>query len=195
LSLNKRSDSGAPATSIGSVAAHRTHATLAFCNNDLLEDKKMEKDGFKAAMRRLAGGVCVITTFDDGLPFGFTSTAVSSVTADPPTLLVGVNQSARTHEAIKHSGAFAVNFLAMEQSNVSAIFASKSPNKFENMPYRMVQGCPILRGTCGYVVCKVSGSFVEGSHTLFLGRLLESSVASGLPLIYHEGQYGKFATI
>jgi len=155
----------------------------------------MEKDGFKAAMRRLAGGVCVITTLDDGLPFGFTSTAVSSVTADPPTLLVGVNQSARTHEAIKRSGVFAVNFLAIEQSNLSAIFASKSPNKFENIPYQIVQGCPILEGTCGHVVCKVSGSFAEGSHTLFLGRLLESSVESGFPLIYHEGQYGRFATI
>lgn len=155
----------------------------------------MDKDGFRAVMRRLAGGVCIITSYDEGRPYGLTSTAVSSVTADPPTLLVGINQTSKTHNAIKNAGLFAVNFLSTEQSDLSALFASKNPNKFENIPYRMINGCPVLDQTCGFVVCKVSGSFIEGSHTLFLGRLLDSSVATGQPLIYHEGQYGRFAVI
>lgn len=155
----------------------------------------MDKDGFRSVMRRLAGGVCVITSSDEGKPYGFTSTAVSSVTADPPTMLVGINQAARTHSAVKNSGMFAVNFLSHEQSDLSAVFASRSETKFENLAYRLIDGCPVLADTCGFAVCKVSGAFVEGSHTLFLGRLLDASVYTGQPLIYHEGQYGSFALI
>ena len=153
----------------------------------------VSKDGFRAVMRQLAGGVCVITAQKGDKLFGLTSTAVASVCADPPTLLVGINQSTRTHDAIRAAGTFAVNLLAEGQSKLSALFASQSDAKFQDIVYENRDGCPVLAGTCGFALCRVSRTIEEGSHSIFLGRILKLDTSvRRRPLVYHGGQYGSF---
>ena len=146
---------------------------------------------FKAAMRRLASTVTIITASHDGLRHGMTATAVTSLTASPPSLLVCINRSASIHDPIVSSGYFCVNLLACDHDHLVPVFSGKlmgeerfGSGEWTNDP----SGIPSLAGAQASLFCKVVNTMEHKSHSVFIGdveRVLLSGDVS--PLLYQEG--------
>jgi flavin reductase (DIM6/NTAB) family NADH-FMN oxidoreductase RutF len=151
----------------------------------------IDTDDFRAVMRQLVGSVAVITTEGDGVFYGFTATAVCSVCAAPPTILIVVNKSARTHPHIDRKGVFAVNSLADNQKNIAQHFATKSDDQFSSVSYLLSKhGVPILQGVAAHLECEIKNRIPIGTHTVFVGEVIGTSVEPRAPLVYHDAQYG-----
>jgi len=132
-------------------------------------------DAFKSAMRRFATGVTIVTTAHNDAIHGFTVNAFASVTADPPTVLVCVNKNARAHPLISESGGFCVNILGIEQQAIAETFTTAEPqSRFNGLAHRRgPTGSPVLDGVLAYVDCKVEEEMTAGTHTIFIGRVVE----------------------
>jgi len=145
---------------------------------------------FKAVMRRFAASVNVITSADSEILNGMTATAVCSVTMEPPSILIIVNQSNRSHRIIKQSQAFAVNVLSEEQEYLAQHFASRPSDPFASVDHFIGKtGCPIIKGADAFLECTVMQETEVGSHTIFVGRVVASQTFDESPLLYHAGQY------
>jgi flavin reductase (DIM6/NTAB) family NADH-FMN oxidoreductase RutF len=152
-------------------------------------------EAFKAAMRRFATGVAVVTTTHEGRIHGFTANAFASVTAEPPTVLICVNRSARAHPLISGSQRFCVNILAHEQRAIAETFSGGEPSsRFDGVTYRIgPSGSPILDGTLAYVDCTLGEELTSGTHTIFLGAVVEAGDREGAPLGYYDRTYRDFS--
>jgi flavin reductase (DIM6/NTAB) family NADH-FMN oxidoreductase RutF len=144
---------------------------------------------FVKAMGQHVSSVCVITTSHGGERFGLTATAVSSVCADPPRLLVCVNKSGQTHEKIMVSRHFGVNVLAEEQEKVGKSFAGmlgRDFNRFSVGEWREGEaGTPLLQDASAVFDCRVVETLDQFTHTIFIGEVLATTSAVGIdPLVY-----------
>jgi flavin reductase (DIM6/NTAB) family NADH-FMN oxidoreductase RutF len=155
----------------------------------------VSSDAFKSAMRRFATGVTIVTTKNVDAIHGFTVNAFASVTADPPTVLVCVNRTARAHPMISESGSFCVHILALEQQKLAEQFQGGEPHeRFRDVVHRSgPSGSPIIDDVLAYVDCKVEEEVSAGTHTIFIGRVLESGEREGAPLGYYDRTYRDYA--
>jgi flavin reductase (DIM6/NTAB) family NADH-FMN oxidoreductase RutF/DNA-binding GntR family transcriptional regulator len=150
------------------------------------------------AFRRVIGnfmtGVVVITTTDDGVPRGMTVSAVSSLSLDPPMLLVCLNAASATQEAVRRSGRFAVNILAEHQGHIADRFARPgSDDKFAGIEARAGRtGVPLLAGVLAAVECRVAEVVGGGTHRVFLAEAVHAEATEAAPLAYFRGKFGKF---
>jgi flavin reductase (DIM6/NTAB) family NADH-FMN oxidoreductase RutF len=154
---------------------------------------------FKLGMRSLAGAVNIITTLHGEKPYGMTATAVCSASAEPPTVLVCINQGTATHKAIHESGVFCVNVLRHEDQQLSGLFsgAQKGDSRFRPERWtRLATGAPALLSALVAFDCRVAGKLVHGTHTIFLGGVQQLQIGKkGRPLLYSDGQYAKLASL
>jgi flavin reductase (DIM6/NTAB) family NADH-FMN oxidoreductase RutF len=152
-------------------------------------------DDFRRVLGHFASGVTVITTWDaDGRPTGFTANAFTSVSLEPPLILVCVDRCANSYPALRGSGRFAVNILSVEQEAVSRRFASTEPDKFETVSYRPGPlGLPLLAEALAYLECRTVHTYPGGDHTIFVGEVETASAREGEPLLYFRGRYGRLA--
>jgi flavin reductase (DIM6/NTAB) family NADH-FMN oxidoreductase RutF len=148
----------------------------------------------RAVMRRFPTGVTVVTTILDGKPKGFTATAFSSVSLEPPMVLICVNRNARTHPMISQAGIFCVNLLPVEHRGLAERFARRDDaDPFAEVAYeRATTGAPVLAGSLGFVDCTVAEEYSAGTHTVFIGAVLATGHAGGVPLGYLDGTYRDF---
>jgi flavin reductase len=150
----------------------------------------IDGDTFRSVMRQVVGSVAVIATEGNGVLHGFTATAVCSVCATPPTILIVVNKSARTHPYIDRKGVFAVNILAEDQKAIAQHFAGKGDDQFSSVNYSLSKrGVPFIEGAVAYLECEIQSRIPIGTHTIFVGHAIGASVNDRAPLIYHDGQY------
>ncbi|MDO9047406.1 MAG: flavin reductase family protein [Methylobacter sp.] len=150
-------------------------------------------DDFKKAMQLWASGVTVVTTHSEkfGLQ-GMTVTAFSSVSINPPQVLVCINESADTGAGIQESQCFAVNVLSSTQQDVSNQFAggSSQEQRFENTPWISgITGAPILDNSIMSLDCKVIEKIHAGTHWIIIGEVQDSVCRAGEPLLYYQGAY------
>lgn len=149
----------------------------------------------KATFRRLLGtfaaGVTVVTTRGPGRrPYGLTATAFTSVSLDPPLVLVCIDRKAESHPHLAPGGVFAVNFLARDQQDVSQRFAVSGGDKFAAIDWTSGRlGAPILGGTIGHVECRIAHAYDGGDHTIFVGQIESGDATDGEPLLYFRGAY------
>jgi len=151
----------------------------------------VDLDAFRSVMRHLVGSVTVITTEASSAFYGFTATAVCSVCATPPTILIVVNKSARTHPHIDRKGVFAVNILADDQRDIAQHFAGKGDDQFSSVNYSVTKrGVPIIKNAAAYLECEIQDRIPIGTHTVFVGQVITTGVEDRAPLIYHDARYG-----
>jgi flavin reductase (NADH)/flavin reductase len=156
---------------------------------------------FKAGMRRLAASVCVITTAaDDGTRGGLTATAVCSLSADPPTLLVCLNLSSNSYGAVRANGRFAVNVLAADGDAIAQRFASTLPgdDKFDGCEWSgAVTGAPLLSTALAAFDCRLDREFQVGTHAILVGAVAAVRLRDDdpRPLLYASGGYGGFTAL
>ena len=150
-------------------------------------------DGFKQAMRRLAGGVTIVTVTHENERHGTTATAVTSLSLDPPSLLVCFNKDTRLHGLLGRSGHFCVNLLHNDNIAVSKAFASPLPSeqRFAVGDWRMTaEEPPYLADAQASIVCAKDREIDYGTHTIFIGRVLSVRTREDVaPLIYCDGSY------
>lgn len=142
-------------------------------------------------MRALASGVTVITSFDaSARPAGMTATAFTSVSIDPPRVLVCANSDSRTAAAIAAHRAFAVNLLAVGDLELAQRFSSRADDKFAGVDWETRDpGVPALNSALAVVTCRVEQAIETGTHVIYLGEVVTTSHREGAPLIYLDGAY------
>ena len=151
---------------------------------------------FRDVIRHLAAGVTVITSSLAGEPVGLTATAVCSVSATPPSLLISVTTGSRTEKGIAESGRFAVHLLPHRARRYAEQFASRGSH-FEGVQFsRYSQSdLPVLTDVLGWFVCEVEQKIPAVDHMIFIGRVLECKLTDGAPdpLLYFDRGYRKLA--
>ncbi|ARM91213.1 FMN reductase (NADH) 1 (plasmid) [Rhizobium sp. CIAT894] len=153
---------------------------------------------FKAAMRRFTSTICLITTELNGVRHGMAATAVQSVTADPPTVLVCINQSASVNQPLKISGKFAVNMLHLSHAGLVPLFSGqlKGEERFHYGEWLSLDGMPVLSDAQAAFVCKLKDVVHVGTHDVVLGEVLEARfIESIAPLLYENGQLVRSSSI
>jgi flavin reductase len=158
---------------------------------------EMEASLFRSAMRKFAAGVAVITTSDQDANYGMTATAICSVSADPPTVLIVVNKTARTHPHIEGAGSFAVNILSREQRWLAERFSGKLIDQFDGVPHApgKLTAAPIVRDAAAYLECELLKQIDVATHTIFVGRVVHCDVSTSDPLAYWDGRYAQVAAL
>jgi flavin reductase (DIM6/NTAB) family NADH-FMN oxidoreductase RutF len=150
---------------------------------------------FRAAVGAFATGVTVVTTSGEEHSYGMTANAFSSVSLDPPLVLVCVIANSEGSKHIKTNGCFAVNILEAGQEPLSRYFASRDRPRgrdaFRDVAHRVGRsGSPILDGAIGYLDCQLHDDHDAGDHQIFIGEVLELGFSSdGTPLVFHGGRY------
>jgi flavin reductase len=150
---------------------------------------------FRSTVGSFATGVTVVTTCGEEHAYGMTANAFSSVSLDPPLVLVCVISPSEGSEHITRNGCFAVNILREEQEPISRYFASKDrprgPDAFREVSHRIgASGSPILDDVIGYLDCRLHAEHEAGDHQIFIGEVLELGFdAEGKPLVFHGGRY------
>jgi len=148
---------------------------------------------FRHVLAHFASGVTVVTTSDaDKRPAGLTASAFTSVSLDPPLILICVDHKSQTYPALLERGRFAVNILNAGQSDLSRRFASTRLDKFDDVRYRVsALGLPLLDDALAHLECSTVNTHVEGDHTIFVGLVERASVGTGEPLLYFRGKYNR----
>lgn len=149
---------------------------------------------FRAAMRRVATGVTVVTSLKDDEPRGITVNAFASVSLEPPSLLICVNREARSYLFISTSRIFCVNVLAGDQRRLAEHFSGKvRERQFANIEYEVDRtGAPVLKGTIAHFDCELAYESQFGSHSILIGHVLSCSARAGSPLGYFNGGFHDF---
>lgn len=140
---------------------------------------------------RFVTGVTVVTTVDaQGDLRGFTANSFSSVSLDPPLVLVCLGKGASSYGAFSSCGGFAVNILADSQRDLSRIFASSGGEKFSGTPFRKgVTGSPVLEDVHAWIECTMHQRVEAGDHVILIGRVVDFGEGEGRPLTYYGGKY------
>jgi flavin reductase len=150
-------------------------------------------DAYRSAMRFVPAAVTIITARHDGERNGLTATAVASVSADPPQLLVCVNREASAEPLIAGSNRFAVNVLGHAHQEAANRFSQSKlsgTERFKDHPWiDLPSGVPALADAIAVFDCRIVQHSVLGTHSLFIGEVVGIATADGEPLLYHAGRY------
>ncbi len=151
----------------------------------------IERNELRRVMGHFATGVTVITTLSkEGKLHGLTANAVSSLSLDPPLLIICVDKKAESYSSFEESGVFTVNILADDQEDISRRFAVSGGEKFEGVAYRRgANGAPILSGALAHLECKLHAAYEGGDHTIYLGLIEEAETREVKPLLFFRGGY------
>ena len=143
---------------------------------------------------RFATGITVATTRIGDELFGMTANAVTSLSLDPPLVLLCVDKRAQFLPALKESQFFALNILSEKHEAISRRFAQKGPKEFGDLnPTLAVTGAPVFADALGWVDCKVVDILSGGDHDIFLGEIVAGDCRDGRPLLFFAGDYAKLS--
>ena len=136
-------------------------------------------DDFRLVLSHFATGVTIVTTRDADLrPTGLTASAFSSVSLDPPLVLICVDHKSQSYPALR------------EHEPISRRFASTRLDKFDGVAFRLgALDLPLIEGALAHLECQTVNAHVEGDHTIFVGRVESAQVGDGEPLLYYRGRY------
>mgnify|MGYP001167395864 FL=1 len=148
---------------------------------------------FKAAMRRLAASVSIVVARGDDGPVGMAATSITSLTTDPPAVLVCVNRATSLHALLEPTAPLSVNLLSRCQKDVSAAFGGGVPReeRFGVGEWRTgADGLPALVDAQANLRCVIDAMLAYGTHSIVVARVLEVAMAGDVdPLIYQDGRY------
>jgi len=147
--------------------------------------------GLRRALGRYATGVTVVTTrAADGTPVGLTINSFTSISLDPPLVLWSLRRAARSFEAFRHGGHFAVSVLAAGQERLARSFTSAIEDRFAGARTRDgMGGCPLIEDCLAHFECQLESVLDGGDHAILIGRVLKASQREGEPLVFASGGY------
>lgn len=156
----------------------------------------IEQARFRQVLGHFCSGVTVVTGLHGGKPVGFTAQSFTSVSLDPPLVLVCPAESSTTWPHIEASGGFCANILAADQEAVSLAFAARGgADKFKGVGWSPAPrtGSPVLSGALAWVDCRIEQRYEAGDHLIVVGRVLDLGVEDREgPLLFYRSGYGGF---
>jgi flavin reductase (DIM6/NTAB) family NADH-FMN oxidoreductase RutF len=158
----------------------------------------VDRETFAEIMGSFPSGVAIVTTLDEqGEPKGLTTSAVASVSAEPPLLLVCVDFTSRTLPALRAGGRFLVNFMRAGTAELCRLFASKAEDKFAAVAWRPTEsGMPLLHeDAIAWAECVTVQEVEAGDHVVLVGQVEtgEPPATGEQPLVYYRRVWGAWA--
>jgi flavin reductase ActVB len=150
---------------------------------------------FRNAMARFASGVTVVLTRNgDGAFVGFTASAFSSLSLNPPLLLVCLQKDADCYAAFMEAREFALSILARGQSAIATRFATKAIDKLKDTPTVSgpATGLPLVEGASAHLECRIHELVNGGDHTILIGEVIRADTLEAEPLLHFNRQFGRF---
>jgi len=152
----------------------------------------------KRAMRNLVGGVAVVTVGTGAERTGATVTSATSLSMEPPTMVVAINRGSSSYPAIQKHGHFCVNVLADSHRDVADRFAGvgghKGAARYDGARWvTLVTGASALEGALAAIDCEVQEVIERHSHAIVIGEVRAVLVGSGAALVYGDGRYGTYS--
>jgi flavin reductase (DIM6/NTAB) family NADH-FMN oxidoreductase RutF len=150
---------------------------------------------FRDAMRELARGVCIVTFGAGNDCTGFTATSVTSLSAEPPSLLACIERNSSSYDAVRRSLTFAVNLLSADQQEYAEQFAGRSglqgSDRYQGGPWRpLPSGVLCLAGTVAAFDCEIEDLIERHTHAILIGRVRHVFIGGGSgALVYWRGDY------
>lgn len=158
----------------------------------MMESRSLTPDEFREVISHFASGVTVVTALNDGRPYGTTASAVTSLSLEPPMLLICMNRQSETGRAVYAAGHFAVNILGADQIALAKRFARKGANKFDGVPVSPGRwGEPLFDEALATLECRVAEQTTVATHYVFMAEVLSGAARAGTPLAYFRGQFGR----
>ena len=153
--------------------------------------EEVDPDRFRTVLGHFATGVTVVTGGGEEGPSGVAANSFTSVSLDPPLVLVCMAHSSRTWPLIRETGAFAVNFLGDDQEEVGRRFGARGTERFSGMAWDAgTTGSPVLQESLAFVDCRIEAEYEAGDHVIVVGRVVDLGVVrEGRPLIFWRGGY------
>lgn len=152
-------------------------------------------DSFKDVLRSYPSGVTIITSADAaGVPSGATVSAFSSLSLNPPLVLVCLTAMSRSVKAIRDCQAFSVHILGEEDAALAIRFASDGEDKFSGLPHDVdSRGVPVLSSCAARLDCGVFSEYPGGDHVIFVGAVTEAVLSPGrsAPLVYANRKFSR----
>jgi flavin reductase (DIM6/NTAB) family NADH-FMN oxidoreductase RutF len=157
-----------------------------------VEARTLTPDEFREVISHFASGVTVITAVDGGRAFGTTASAVTSLSLEPPMLLICMNKQSETGRAVARSKRFGVNILGADQIDLAQRFAQKGGDKFAGVPVTPGKwGEPLFDDALATLECRVAEETSGGTHYVFLAEVESGAARGGVPLAYFKGKFGR----
>lgn len=152
-------------------------------------------DEFRRACGRFATGITIASVLDaSGSPHGLTVNSFTSVSLDPPLILICLGHAVACIDAFRESRHFGLNVLSERQQELSDRFARKGQDRFDGLEwYRGESGVPLLPDVLATIECRVQQRITSGDHDIFVGEMLRMRTGEGEPLIYFAGRYRRLA--
>jgi flavin reductase (DIM6/NTAB) family NADH-FMN oxidoreductase RutF len=147
-------------------------------------------DEMRRTLGRFCTGVTVVTTVDDGEVHAMTANAFTSVSLEPPLVLVSIAHRAKMHRLLPGTGHYGVSVLSSEQERTAWHFAGR-PLADPGELFQWAAGVPLVRGAIAHVVCRLHAAHEAGDHTLYVGEVAHLGAQPGDPLIFHGGVFGR----
>lgn len=146
---------------------------------------------FRRACALFATGVAVLTTrASDGTPHGLTINSFSSLSLEPPLVIVAIDRACSIVEMFAPGGQFAVNILREEQRDLSVRFSALPEGRFSGVPWRPgITGAPVIDGVLGTIECRIMQVLETGDHRLLIGEVVDTMIAEGRPLVFFASGY------
>ena len=142
------------------------------------------------AHRAFPTGVTVVTTQVGGQPVGLAVNAFSSVSMNPPLVLVCVNSASQSHASLRDSRHLGISILSHEQSDVGMAFARSGGDKFSGVSWRPgVNGAPLIVGAAASFEVEMEQQILAGTHTMFLCRVVDAESSGKASLVYAGGEF------
>jgi flavin reductase (DIM6/NTAB) family NADH-FMN oxidoreductase RutF len=150
-----------------------------------------DQRAFRDTVGTFPTGVTVVTAQGADGPAGLTTNAFSSLSLDPPLILVCFDNGSRTLPVVRDAGRFAVNILRAGQEELAAVFASKRlpTEKFAAATHNVDHGVPVLDDALAWMVCDLRELIPGGDHTIGIGHVTALSASEGEPLLFWRGEY------
>ena len=160
-----------------------------------------QQDMFRASMRRLAGAVSVVTVGRGADRTGFTATSVTSLSVDPPAILVCLDRGSSSWPVLRRHKSFCVNLLAADQAAIADRFAGrgdvKGPERYAGAQWHdLATGTPALVDALCAIDCELEEAIERHSHAILIGRVRSITLrGEAQPLLYFHGAYRHLADL
>lgn len=147
-------------------------------------------DLMKQVNRQFVTGVTVVTVMDGEVPRGLAVNAFSSISLEPPMVMVCVQRTSSTYECLFRASHLAINILSTDQLDVVTRFASKSADKFSGVDWTPGRfGSPLLERSSARMEVEIRERLQASTHTIFIGRVVDASASELHPMVYSAGRF------
>jgi flavin reductase (DIM6/NTAB) family NADH-FMN oxidoreductase RutF len=161
--------------------------------NHALKFAKPDSSAMRRTMGRFLTGVAVVTAEHDGEQVGMTINSLTSISLEPPILMISLNFNTRTGNAVIASGKFAVSILGAKQEAVARQFAVRGGARFDAGDFERTDGgLPVVTRALSQAECKLVNQYTIGDHQVFFGQVVSSRYRDGEGLAFYSGKFGAF---